>query len=46
VKCVVAIEYIRCPPSSCELSMRNCSGHIGHGVKGERSAGGIGMISN
>src|SRR6185437_1698917 len=36
----------RRPPSSCELSVRNCIGHSGHGVRGERSPVGLGMISN
>ena len=38
--------HSRVPPSSCELSVRSCSGHSGHGVCGARVSGGLGMISN
>ena len=46
VNFVVAILHSRMPPSSCAPSTRSCIGHSGHGVCGDRFAGGIGMISN
>ena len=36
----------RIPPSSCELSTRNCIGHSGQGVNGDRMSGGFGRSSN
>ncbi len=45
-KFVVAMLQSRMPPSSCAASVRSCIGHKGHGVSGERSSGGLGMISN
>src|ERR1035438_3783224 len=32
----------RVPPSSCEVYMRNCIGHNGQGVDGDRVSGGLG----
>ena len=43
---VVAMLQSRMPPSSCAASVRSCMGQSGHGVCGERSSGGMGMISN
>ena len=34
--CAWRYAQSRLPPSSCELSMRNCIGHSGQGVCGER----------
>ena len=42
----VLMPQSRVPPSSCELSVRSCSGHSGQGVAAARSSGGFGMISN
>ena len=39
-KRLVSIPNSRIPPSSCELEVRNISGHSGHGVDGERRSGG------